>query len=85
LGYHGGLVVYLTLAASCYAVAALGWIAGKWPAVSLIVFLTGFLPLQAYRMGHRNIGRWSDFLGSVKATILMNLLFLAILSLSFVM
>jgi 1,4-dihydroxy-2-naphthoate octaprenyltransferase len=85
LGYDAGLAVYFALAASSYAVATFGWIVGKWPTVSLTVFLTGFLPLQAYRMGRRNIGSWPDFLGSVKATILMNLLFLAILSLSFVM
>ncbi len=83
-GYEGGLKVYLVLALSCYAVLGLGVAVAGWPVLSLAVLPTAALPVQAYRQGRRNVGQWPRFLAAVKATILMNFLFLIILSLSLV-
>ncbi len=82
-GYKGGLVIYLILALSCYAVVLAGVSAMHWPLASLLVFLTLPLPLQAFRLGRSSFGQWPKFLGAVKSTILMNLLVLCILAASF--
>ncbi len=84
-GFEGGLRVYFALAMTCYAVAVLGVVLDGWPWAVLAVLPTVILPIRAVHIGRRNLGRWPEFLGSVKATILMNLLFLIILAISFVM
>jgi 1,4-dihydroxy-2-naphthoate octaprenyltransferase len=84
LGFEKSLNVYLVLALACYAVAVLGVAAAGWPVAALTALLTVFLPLRASRHGKNHLGEWPVFLESVKATILMNFLFLIILTLSFV-
>ncbi len=84
-GYDKSLRIYLGLALSCYLVVALGVIFGGWPLFSLLVFLTCPLPFLAYKIGKKNMGNWPAFLPAVKTTILMNFVFSAILSLSFVL
>jgi 1,4-dihydroxy-2-naphthoate octaprenyltransferase len=79
-GFKPSLLIYLFLALSCYAVVLLGVFFGGWPLLSLIVFLTLPLPIQSFRIGWQNIGKWQDFFPTVKNTILMNFLFLIILS-----
>ena len=83
-GYEGGLTIYLVLSLSCYAVVVAGVAVMRWPPASLAVLATLPLPFQAVRLGRSSLGHWGRFLGAVKATILMNLLFLCILAVSFV-
>lgn len=83
LGNKAGLNIYLFLAFACYIVVLSGVLFVGWPVVSLLVFITLPLALQAYRAGRQNIGDWPGFLAAVKATILLNLLFLVILGISF--
>jgi len=82
-GYEGGLVIYLVLGLSCYAVVLAGVAAMHWPRATLLAFLSLPLLFRAYRVGRASLDRWPRFLGAVKATILMNLLVLCILALSF--
>lgn len=82
-GMKASLLIYLILALSCYAVVLLGIILNGWPLWSLLVFITFPLPFLAFRTGWRRLGEWPQFLASVKTTILMNFLFLVILSGSF--
>jgi hypothetical protein len=42
------------------------------------------LPFMAYKIGLSNLENWPGFLPAVKNTILMNFVFLAILSVSFI-
>jgi 1,4-dihydroxy-2-naphthoate octaprenyltransferase len=82
-GMRAGLLIYLFLALTCFAVVVLGTLLNGWPLWSLLVFLVFPLPLLAYRSGWKSLGKWPQFLAVVKTTILMNFLFLAILSSSF--
>jgi 1,4-dihydroxy-2-naphthoate octaprenyltransferase len=82
-GYSGGLAIYLALALSCYAVVVAGVAAMHWPPYALLALATLPLPFQAFRLGRASLGEWGRFLGAVKATILMNFLFLCILAISF--
>jgi 1,4-dihydroxy-2-naphthoate octaprenyltransferase len=82
-GYKASLWIYLVLALCCYAVVVLGVIYGGWPLLSLLVFITLPMPVLSFRIGMKNIGRWPDFFPAVKNTILMNFLFLVILSVSY--
>ena len=83
-GYKASLVLYLFLALSCYAVILLGIFLGDWPLLSLLVFITFPMPIISFRIGWKNIGKWAEFFPAVKNTILMNFLFLVILSVSYV-
>jgi 1,4-dihydroxy-2-naphthoate octaprenyltransferase len=83
LGFKKGLRLYLFLTFLCYAVVVIGNLLGNWPLWSLLVFVTIPLPFLAFKTGSQSLGRWTDFLAAVKATILMNFLFLVILSISF--
>ncbi|MFQ6108038.1 MAG: prenyltransferase [Candidatus Aminicenantales bacterium] len=82
-GFNRSLIIYFALALSCYVAVAGGVIFGGWPLWSLIVFLSLPLPVMAYQVARRNIENWPGFLPVVKTTILMNFVFLVILSVSF--
>ena len=82
-GYKPSLLIYLFLALSCYAVVLLGVLFGGWPLLSLLVFITLPLPVISFKIGWQNIGKWQTFFPAVKNTILMNFLFLVILSVSY--
>ncbi len=82
-GYKTSLLLYLFLAISCYAVVLAGVIFGNWPLLSLVVFITFPMPIFSFRTGWRNLGKWADFFPAIKTTILMNFLFLVILSVSY--
>ena len=82
-GLKNGLYLYLALGLLCYAVVVLGVLFNNWPVWSLLVFVTVPLLFKAFQTGVRSLGNWTVFLGAVKATILMNFLFLVILSVSF--
>jgi 1,4-dihydroxy-2-naphthoate octaprenyltransferase len=83
-GYKASLIIYLFLALSCYAVVLVGIFLGDWPLLSLLVFITLPLPILSFRLGWQNIGNWTGFFPAVKNTILLNFLFLVILSVSLV-
>ena len=83
-GFKRGMNIYFALGLSCHGLVLAGVLFGGWPLLSLLVLLTLPLLLMVYRVGTKNIGNWVGFLPAVKATILMNFLFLTILSLSFV-
>jgi 1,4-dihydroxy-2-naphthoate octaprenyltransferase len=82
-GFRGGLFIYLILALCCFVVVLIGVVLNGWPLWSLLVFLTLPLPFLAFRAGWQSLGKWPQFLAAVKTTILMNFLFLVILSVSF--
>jgi 1,4-dihydroxy-2-naphthoate octaprenyltransferase len=83
-GFKKSLLIYLFLALSCYVFVLSGVVWGGWPIWSLLAVITLPLPLAAYKVGLRNLDNWSSFLPAVKNTILMNFIFLVILSISFV-
>lgn len=83
-GFKKSFFLYLSLALSCYVVVIIGVLFGGWPLWSFLVLVTLPMPFKAFKIGMRNLGNWSEFLSAVKATILMNFLFLIILSVSFV-
>jgi 1,4-dihydroxy-2-naphthoate octaprenyltransferase len=83
-GFKKSLLIYLLLALSCYIFVLSGVVWGGWPIWSLLAVITLPLPLAAYKVGLRNLDNWSSFLPAVKNTILMNFIFLVILSISFV-
>lgn len=83
-GFKKSFLVYLSLALSCYVLVLIGVLFGGWPLWSFVVLITLPLPFQAFKKGMRNLENWSGFLPAVKATILMNFVFLVILSISFV-
>jgi len=82
-GYRASLWIYLILALLCFDTVLIGIIFGGWPLWTLSVFVTLPLPFLAFRIGWQNLGKWAQFLPAVKTTILMNFLFLVILSSSF--
>lgn len=82
-GPRAALLLYLILALCCYAAVLIGVRLNHWPIGSLLVFLTLPLPFMAFRTGWQSLGEWPRFLAAVKTTILMNFLFLVILSGSF--
>ena len=79
-GFKASLLFYLFLSLSCYAVVLIGVFFGDWPLLSLLVFITFPMPILSFRIGWQNIGKWAEFFPAVKNTILMNFLFLVILS-----
>ncbi|UCC40938.1 MAG: prenyltransferase [Candidatus Aminicenantes bacterium] len=83
-GFKKSFLVYLSLALSCYVLVLIGVLFGGWPLWSFLVLITLPLPFMAFKTGMKNLENWSGFLPAVKATILMNLAFLIILSISFV-
>jgi 1,4-dihydroxy-2-naphthoate octaprenyltransferase len=83
-GFKKSLVIYILLALCCYLVVLAGVIFGGWPLLSLIVLISLPLPVMAFKVSMENLGNWPGFLPAVKTTILMNFVFLAILSVSFV-
>lgn len=83
LGFKRSLHLYLALALLCFAIVIIGILFGNWPLWSLLVFITIPLPFLAAKSGSQNLCNWTGFLAAVKATILMNFLFLVILSVSF--
>lgn len=83
-GFRKSLLIYLFLAISCYVAVLAGVIFGSWPLWSLLVLLTLPLPFLVYRIGRANLENWPGFFPAVKNTILMNFVFLIILSISFV-
>lgn len=83
-GFKKSLWGYLFLALSCFLVILFGVLFGSWPIWSLLAFLVLPLPLIAFKAGMENLEDWPNFLPAVKTTILMNFVFLAILSVSFV-
>lgn len=85
LGYRKALNLYLGLAFTCYIVVTLGLLFGGFPVWVLLVAITLALPLAAYKIGMKNLENWNAFLPAVKNTILMNFIFLVILSVSFLL
>lgn len=83
-GFKASMILYFLLAISCYIVVIIGILLGGWPLLSLLVFLTIPMPIMAFRVGWKNIGNWAEFFPAIKMTILMNFLFLVILSVSYV-
>jgi 1,4-dihydroxy-2-naphthoate octaprenyltransferase len=83
-GFKKSLMIYLFLAMSCYAIVLIGVLFGDWPIWSLLALVTLPLPLMAYKIGLSNLENWPGFLPAVKNTILMNFVFLTILSVSFI-
>ncbi|UCE43343.1 MAG: prenyltransferase [Candidatus Aminicenantes bacterium] len=79
-GFEASLLIYLFLALSCYAVVLIGVFFGDWPLLSLLVFVTLPMPILSFRLGMQNLGNWAEFFPAIKNTILMNFLFLVILS-----
>jgi 1,4-dihydroxy-2-naphthoate octaprenyltransferase len=71
------------LALSCYAVVLIGVFFGDWPLWSLLVFITIPMPVLSFRAGWKNLGKWAEFFPAIKTTILMNFLYLIILSVSY--
>jgi 1,4-dihydroxy-2-naphthoate octaprenyltransferase len=82
-GPHKALNLYIFLAYTCYAIVGVGVLTNRFPLWSLLVGLTVLMPVQAYRIGKKSLGDWKAFMEAVKSTILLNLLFLVILSVSF--
>lgn len=82
-GFRKSLFIYLFLALSCYLVVLGGTIFGGWPIWSLLVLVSLPLPFMAFKVAMKNLEDWQGFLPAVKTTILMNFVFLAILSISF--
>jgi 1,4-dihydroxy-2-naphthoate octaprenyltransferase len=82
-GFKASLIIYLFLALTCYAVVLIGVFFGNWPLLSLLVFITFPMPILSFRIGWRNLGKWPEFFPAIKTTILMNFLFLVILSVSY--
>jgi 1,4-dihydroxy-2-naphthoate octaprenyltransferase len=82
-GFKTSLLFYLFLSLSCYAVVLIGVFFGDWPLLSLLVFLTFPMPILSFRIAWQNLGKWAEFFPAVKNTILMNFLFLVILSVSY--
>ncbi len=82
-GYKASLWIYLILALFCFLIVLTGILFGGWPLWTLFVLITLPLPFLAFRIGWQNLGNWTQFLPAVKTTILMNFLFLVILSVSF--
>ena len=82
-GNRGALWIYLWLAYACHAVVLIGVLMNRFPIWSLGVFLTLPMPAQAFRIGRKSLGDWGAFMGAIKSTILFNLVFLVLLSVSF--
>ncbi len=82
-GFTKSLYMYLFLALICYAIVGLGILFGGWPLWSLLVMITLPFPFMAFKAGRKNLENWGEFLAAVKVTILMNFVFLVILSVSF--
>lgn len=82
-GYRKSLYLYLFLAVSCYMIVLAGVLFIGWPVWSVLAVITGPLPFIVFKTGLRNLENWEAFLPAVKATVLMNFLFLVILSISF--
>lgn len=80
LGYRKALILYLIFGFICYVVITVGVIMQKFPIFSLLVFGTIGLLLSAYKTGRNNLQDWKAFMPAVKLTILLNIAFLAILS-----
>jgi 1,4-dihydroxy-2-naphthoate octaprenyltransferase len=83
-GFKTSLLLYLILGMCCYAVIVSGVVFGGWPLLSLMVFITLPLLIVSFRVGWKNVGNWAEFFPAIKNTILMNFLFLVIVSLSYV-
>jgi len=83
-GFKKSMYIYFALALSCYLLVVAGFLFRGWPLGSLLVIMTFPLLIMAYKVGQKNIGNWAGFLPAVKTTILLNFIFLGILSLSFV-
>jgi 1,4-dihydroxy-2-naphthoate octaprenyltransferase len=82
-GKQRSLFLYLVLAFLCYVVVLLGVILESFPIWSLLAWVTFPLALLAFNVGRKTLGNWNAFLAAVKTTILMNFVFLIILSVSF--
>jgi 1,4-dihydroxy-2-naphthoate octaprenyltransferase len=82
-GFEKSLYIYLFLALCCYVIVVLGVLFGGWPLWSLLVMISLPFSFMAFKAGKQNLGNWGEFLAAVKATILMNFVFLVILSVSF--
>jgi 1,4-dihydroxy-2-naphthoate octaprenyltransferase len=82
-GYRKSLYLFLFFALVCFAVVLLGVLFGGWPLWTLLTFLTLPFPFMALKLGLKNLDNWPGFLSVVKTTILMNFLFLVILSIAF--
>ncbi len=82
-GEKKALILYMILAYLCYVIVAVGVWLDRFPLWSLLVGITIIMPLQTYKIAKNSLGNWGKFLGAVKNAILLNLLFLVILSVSF--
>ncbi len=82
-GNRATLGIYLILAYASFAVVLAGVLMDRFPLWSLGVGLALLMPAQAYRIGRKSLGDWGVFMGAVKSTILLNLVFLVLLSVSF--
>jgi 1,4-dihydroxy-2-naphthoate octaprenyltransferase len=83
-GFKKSMLIYLFLAMICYLVVLAGIFFGGWPLWSLMVMITLPLPFLVYKIGSANLDNWPGFFPAVKNTILMNFIFLVVLSVSFV-
>lgn len=81
-GYRKSLLIYLSLAISCYLIVLTGILWGQLPVWSLLVFITLPLPFLAFKDAANNLKNWPGFLPAIKITILMNFVSLGVLSLS---
>ncbi len=82
-GFMKSLYIYLFLALACYMIVVIGLLFGGWPLWSLLVMISLPFAFMAFKTGKQNLEKWGEFLAAVKATILMNFVFLVILSVSF--
>lgn len=82
-GFKKSLLIYLILALNCYLIILIGIFFGGWPVWSLLALVTLPFPFMAYRVGLKSLENWPSFLPAVKTTIMMNFIFLTVLSISF--
>lgn len=82
-GNQTSLLIYFILALMCYVVVVVAVVLVVFPIWSLLVFVTLPLAFQAFITAKKTLGNWNAFLAAVKSTILMNFIFLVILSISF--
>jgi len=84
VGLKKGMLLYLGLGLCPFLLVLAGFFFGGWPLWSLFVMITLPLLIMAFNVGRKNLENWPGFLPAVKTTILMNFVFLIVLSISFV-
>ncbi len=81
-GQKKALNIYFSSIILCYLTIIICVIFKIMPLLSLLVFITSPLAWLGFKSGKKNLGKWKEFLSSVKATILMNFSFSLILGFS---